>query len=39
MKKFSWAFFGLGMLAVILAAVTCAVNPVSGKKELIKLVK
>ena len=34
MKKFNRVFFWLVMLATILAAVTCAVNPVSGKKEL-----
>ena len=34
MKKISRTFFLIVMLATILAAVTCAVNPVSGKKEL-----
>jgi predicted Zn-dependent protease len=34
MKKINRVFFWLVILATILAAVTCAVNPVSGKKEL-----
>lgn len=34
MKKFNRAFWTILILAAVLAAIACAVNPVSGKKEL-----
>jgi predicted Zn-dependent protease len=34
MKKMKWAFFGLTILALILVTLSCAINPVSGKREL-----
>ncbi|MCX6558092.1 MAG: M48 family metallopeptidase [Candidatus Aminicenantes bacterium] len=34
MKKIERAFFGLILLALILVVLSCAINPVSGKREL-----